>query len=78
MPTRKFPDPDAARIGARLRDMRLERRISLNTVEAACGISKGHLSSIERGLAVMNVLTLVKITTALSVHVADVFREDQG
>lgn len=68
MPTRKTPDEFAKRLGARIREKRLGRDISLDAMEGACGISKGHLSSIEHGKAVMNVLTLCKIAKALGVQ----------
>jgi transcriptional regulator with XRE-family HTH domain len=78
VPRRKIPDPAAVRIGARLRDLRLERRMSLENVAAACGVPRGHLSSIERGLVVMNIVTLVRIATALKVNMAHVFCEEEG
>lgn len=68
VPTRKTPDEFAKRLGARIREKRLDRDISLDAIEGACGISKGHLSSIEHGKAVMNVLTLCKIAKALGVQ----------
>lgn len=71
MPTRKTPDEFAKRLGARIRDKRLDQDISLDAMEGACGISKGHLSSIEHGKAVMNVLTLYKIARALGVQPGD-------
>lgn len=75
MPNRKIPDPAAARIGARVRDLRLEKNMSLQALETACGVSKGHLSSIERGLVVMNVATAARIANALNVGMAELFRE---
>jgi transcriptional regulator with XRE-family HTH domain len=68
VPTRKTPDEFAQRLGARIREKRLGRDISLDAMEGASGISKGHLSSIEHGKAMMNVLTLCKIAKALGVQ----------
>lgn len=59
----------------RLRNLRLERRMSLDDLEAASGVSKGHLSGIERGLVVMKVTMLLKIAAALKIDVAELFRE---
>lgn len=71
MPTRKIADPFAKKIGARIRDLRLEQGKSLDAFEKACGVSKGHLSSIERGYVVMNVATLGRIARGLSVGMGE-------
>lgn len=73
MPTRTIADPFAQRIGARLRDLRLEQRKSLAAMEAASGVSKGHLSSIERGHALANIVTLRNIAQGLGVPLAELF-----
>lgn len=79
MPTRRIADPFAKQIGARIRDLRLEQRKSLDAMEKACGISKGHLSNIERGYVVMNVVTLWRIARGLGVRMEDVIPGlDQG
>ena len=44
------------------------KRISLREIEAAGGVSKGHMSSIERGYVVMNVDTLWRIARGLDVR----------
>lgn len=75
MPTRKTPDEFAKRLGARIREKRLDKDISLDAMEAASGVSKGHLSSIEHGKAVMNVLTLCKIAKALVVEPGELLRD---
>lgn len=67
MPTRRIADPFAQKIGARIRDLRLEQGKTLDAMELACGVSKGHLSSIERGYVMMNVDTLWKIAKGLGV-----------
>ena len=71
MPTRRIAEPLAQRIGARIRDLRLQQRKSLEALETACGVSKGHLSNIERGTVVMNVDTLWKIAQGLGVGMAE-------
>jgi len=71
MPTRRIADPFAQQIGARIRDMRLGQGKSLEAMETACGVSKGHLSSIERGYVMMNVDTLWKIARGLGVVVPE-------
>lgn len=69
LPTRKIADPFAKKIGSRIRDLRLEQGKSLDALEKSCGVSKGHLSSIERGYVVMNVDTLWRIARGLGVPV---------
>ena len=59
MPIRAIADPFAQQLGARIRDLRLEQGKSLDAMQSACGVSKGHLSSIERGYVLMNVGTLL-------------------
>lgn len=71
MPTRRTADSFAQKIGARIRDLRLQQGKSLEAMEAACGVSKGHLSSIERGYAVMNVVTLGRIARGLGVGMGE-------
>lgn len=71
MPTRRIADPFAQKIGARIRDLRLEQGKSLEAMEAACGVSKGHLSCIERGYVLMNVATFGKIARGLGVGVEE-------
>ena len=67
MPRRTVPDPFANQVGARIRELRTERRISSASLARKTGISRGHLSSIERGLVVVQVATLATIARALGV-----------
>jgi len=71
MPTRRTVHPFAQKIGARIRDLRLEQGKSLEMLEAACGVSRGHLSSIERGSVVINAETSRKIAQGLGVGMGD-------
>lgn len=73
MPIRTIADPFALQIGARVRELRLRQEKSLAAMEAACGVSKGHLSSIERGQVLMNVLTLRNIARGLGVGLVELF-----
>lgn len=71
MPVRSVVEPFAQQIGARVRDLRLEQEKSLTMLETASGVSKGHVSSIERGHVAMNVLTLRNIARALGMQPTD-------
>jgi transcriptional regulator with XRE-family HTH domain len=65
MPRRTESDPQTARIGARLRELRLERNMSLGDLADAAEVSKGHLSSIEHGLAAITIQTISRLAKGL-------------
>lgn len=67
MPRRSIPEPIAAKVGARIRELRLERGMSLADLADAAGLSKGHMSSVERGLVLITVGTVVATARALGV-----------
>ena len=75
MPSRRIADPFAKKIGARIRDMRLEQGKSLAALAEASDVSTGHLSDIERGNVLMNVGTLGRIARGLGVTAADLVME---
>ena len=72
MPRRLRPDPLAKRVGARIRELRQEVGLTLEKLayESDLG-SKGHLSDLERGLAVPNVRTLRTLADHLGVRLLD-------
>ncbi len=65
MPSRRCPDPFAAQIGERIRQLREERKMSLIELSRLSGISRGHLSDIEHGKVVMTMATLGSLARAL-------------
>lgn len=65
MPRRTEPDAQTAKIGARLRELRLERNMSLSDLAEASEVSKGHLSSIEHGLAAITIQTIARLAKGL-------------
>ena len=67
MPRRLIPDPIAAKVGARIRELRKERGMSLVELADAAGLSRGHLSSVERGLVLITVGTVVATARALGI-----------
>jgi len=67
MPRRPTPEPVAAKVGARIRDLRQERGLSLAALADSSGLSKGHMSSVERGLVLITVGTVVAAAKALNV-----------
>ncbi|MRG98482.1 helix-turn-helix domain-containing protein [Polyangium spumosum] len=67
MPRRTEAKPFCLKVGARLRELRKERGLSLQDLAEASAISKGHLSSIEQGLAAITIETVERIARALDV-----------
>ncbi|HRI63862.1 MAG TPA: helix-turn-helix transcriptional regulator [Polyangium sp.] len=67
MPSRRSPDPFAAQLGERIRKLRNDRKLSLSKLARLSGISRGHLSDLEQGKAVMTVGTLGNLGRGLEV-----------
>ena len=74
MPRRATPDPLAIKLGTRIRDLRLEKNMSLDQLAAASGVAKGHLSSVEHGRTVINVSTADKIARGLGMKLNTLVR----
>ena len=72
MPRRREPDPLAQAVGLRIRQLREEQGLTLEKLayESELG-SKGHLSNLERGLAVPTVKTLQVLADRLGVLLPD-------
>ncbi len=72
MPRRTKPDALALGIGRRIRVLRAELGLTLEQVAYTSELgSKGHLSSLEKGLVMPTVATLKAIADRLGVIVAD-------
>ena len=67
------PLGDARVLGARLRELRSDRGMSLRDVAERLGISTSAVSQIERGVLRPSVNRLLALTGALGVPLADVF-----
>jgi transcriptional regulator with XRE-family HTH domain len=67
MPRRIEPNPSALKVGERLRELRLERNMSLAQLADVAKLSKGHLSSVEHGLAAITVQTISRLAKGLDV-----------
>jgi len=68
VPRRAKPDPLSLKIGKRIRELRLERGVTMERLayESELG-SKGHLSNIEKGLVRPTAHTLNVLAEALEV-----------
>lgn len=67
---------DAAALGARIREFRQARGISLRRLAQAAGVSAGFLSQVERGRANASIGALRRVAGNLGLTVADLFAED--
>jgi transcriptional regulator with XRE-family HTH domain len=62
-------------IGPRLRHIRLEKGLTIETLATATGLNKGFLSRLERGTKRPSVETVLRLSTALDVPVGLLFGE---
>ena len=67
------PDFDMTDLGARLRQIRVMRKLSLVELSAKAAVSVPMLSHIERGHATPSLNTLQRISMALGVALSDIF-----
>ncbi|MEU6263559.1 helix-turn-helix domain-containing protein [Saccharopolyspora shandongensis] len=65
------------RITRRLRELRLERGLTLEKVAAAADLSPGYLSRVESGQRIPSIGTLVLLARALDVSVADLASDEE-
>lgn len=64
------------RIGARIREIRLQKKMSQSDLAVQAHISLPHVSDIERGKSKMMLSTFVRITEALQVSADVLLRPD--
>jgi transcriptional regulator with XRE-family HTH domain len=69
---------DGVVIGARLREARRSRGLSLNALAERSGLTKGFLSQVERDLTSPSVGTLLKLCAALDLPVGELFSGGTG
>jgi transcriptional regulator with XRE-family HTH domain len=66
-------DRDPINVGARIRELRKDRRLSMRALAERSGLSLNAISRIERGESSPTVASLFTLATALQVHIADLF-----
>ena len=64
-------------IGRRVRDFRLESKMTLKMLSAATGLSTSMLSLVERGLSSPSIGSLITICSALGIQMSDLVVADQ-
>jgi transcriptional regulator with XRE-family HTH domain len=62
-------------IGAKIRQLRNQRAITLDALTMRTGLSPGYLSKLERGLSSPPIATLSRIASALGVKLSDFFKD---
>ncbi len=67
MPRRYEPEPSAAKVGARIRDLRLERNMSPDELAQAAGLTKTQVLRLEYGLSTVTAQTIARFAKALDV-----------
>lgn len=63
-------------IGIRIRRVREYKGMSLTEVAARCGLSKGYLSTIEKGTANPTIGVLIDIANAMEAFLAEFFYDE--
>ncbi|GAA2582372.1 helix-turn-helix domain-containing protein [Dactylosporangium fulvum] len=72
------PDEAVAMLGARLREVRLRRRETLDSLAGRSGLTKSFLSKLERGHASVSMGALLRICAALDVQLAEIMNGPEG
>jgi transcriptional regulator with XRE-family HTH domain len=67
MPRRTEPSPYATKVGARIRELRIEQGMSLAHLADISSLSEGHLSSVERGLVAITIETIYRVAQGFGV-----------
>lgn len=70
-----MPDRIHPTIGPRLRHIRLQKGLTVETLAASAGLDKGFLSRLERGTKRPSVETVLRLSAALDVPVGQLFGE---
>lgn len=68
---------DLESLGAKLRERRLRRELTLNDVAGQTNISASMVSQLERGLVAPSLATLYTLAQYYGTHLADLFHENQ-
>ena len=61
------------KIGKRLRDLRLDKKLSQEKFAFECGLDRTYIASIEQGKRNVSILNIEKIAKAFGISVSDFF-----
>ena len=68
---KKTITPAGELLGQRLRDLRQERNVTQVILSARAGLPQSHISEIESGAMLPNLITIIRIAAALHCKVSD-------
>jgi transcriptional regulator with XRE-family HTH domain len=68
---------DTGGLGPRIRFMRRQRKMSLDQLATATGLTKSFLSKVERGLSVPSISTALKVAESFGIGVGQLLGEEQ-
>jgi transcriptional regulator with XRE-family HTH domain len=69
-------EPSPIKIGATIRDLRLQRGMSQGDIEKRTGLLRCYLSRVENGHTVPSLDTLQKIAASLEMHLSQFFSDE--
>lgn len=75
MPKAPYVTRDAARFGAILQRLRLQRGWSLATAARRCGMNPNHLGVLEKGGNMVGLATLLELADVYGVEASEIVRE---
>lgn len=64
---------EAAEVGPRIKSVRQARRMTIEALADASGLTKSHLSKVERGVSTPSVAALLRIAAALEIPLGNLF-----
>jgi mannose-6-phosphate isomerase-like protein (cupin superfamily) len=65
-------------IGVRLRSLRTAKGLTLDRLAGLCGLTRGYLSLVERGLKTPSIAALMRVTEALGTDLGSLFDGPRG
>lgn len=69
-------EPDLlTKLGEKIRSLRMKKNMTQNDLAIECDFEKASMSRIESGRSNPTVKTLLKISKALDVHIAELFKD---
>lgn len=71
-------EKDSHGIGSRIRFIRQQRRMTLEQLAAAAGLTKSYLSKVERGISVPSISTALKVAASFAMSIGELFGEEQN
>jgi transcriptional regulator with XRE-family HTH domain len=78
MPRRSGPATVARRLGARVRSLRVEAKLTQERLAWECDLDKGYLSQVEAGKRLPSIPVLLALASRLKVEGADLLMLDVG